>query len=137
MSTWIKLLPLELNDISAFIEPTDKTKKGEKVVGAMSTSLKQLFTLWMSTERAAAETMLDIKYSGVTAEKKAKMGEMREKANALQSIFWIAVKDELSLWGGDTIGARTGYQIVEFKAPPEPPFMKFFRGIIDEGGEGD
>jgi len=116
MSTWLKLLPLELEGIDELIEPIDEVKEGETIVGVVSDDLKKLWTLFRSIRKSADLLSIEVKYRQAGAEENGKISELLSKARALELIFWIGVFDELQLWGHpDQPGLRIGWQVVEFK----------------------
>jgi hypothetical protein len=127
MSTWLKLLPLELSEVKDFLDPVREVKEGEQTEGPMSEGLKRLYTLWMGTAQQAAHLKVDAGYAP-NDETTARADELGEKAEALGRIFWIAVKDELHLWGKPVaVGVRKGFVIISYQSGrPEdlPPFLR-------------
>lgn len=118
MSTFLKLLPLELDDIkdTNFALPSDAVESGEKVVANdVSPYIKQLYTLWRSKmdscKRATVEAMFGEKSDRVTLI--AKVTESHTKADILGDLFWIAIKDECGMWDKEGIGIREGWRVVE------------------------
>ncbi len=116
MSTFLGLIPLEMNSLDKLIEPEIKfDKKRDHEVGIMSDDLKKLFTLWRIALRAVAERNIEAKFS--ESEEKRQLAviqacELQSKALLLGDLFWIAVKDEFDLWAKPSVGVRQGYRIV-------------------------
>ena len=118
MITWLKLLPLEIQEVDVLIEPTDEVKEGETIVGTISDDLKKLWTLCRSMKKSAELLSIEVKYKQADAEATGKVSELLTKARALEMIFWIGIFDELQLWGHpEQPGLRVGWQVVEFKRP--------------------
>lgn len=122
MSTWLKLLPLELKEVSDFLEPTEEIKAGEEIVGVVSDELRKLYTLWKTLRKSADLLIVELEYKKVTDEERGKIAELKSKARALELLFWVGVADELRLWDhvGSVPGMRTGWRVVECKLPESP-----------------
>ena len=130
MSTWFKLLPLDLQDVKELVEPIDEIKEGETVVGTVSEDLKKLWTLSRAGKKAAELLAVELSYTppGATPER-AKASEQVSKARIMEMLFWIGVMDELQLWGHpEQCGLRVGWQVVEFKPAPASCPFGFFPG---------
>jgi len=126
MSTWLKLLPLEIQDVNDLIEPTEEIKAGETVAGVVSEELKKTWTLSRSFKKSAELLEVQMKYTKASEEERGKFVELMYKARALEMIFWIAVHDELQLWGHpERCALRIGWQVVEYKQV-ESPFKFLF-----------
>jgi len=129
MSTWFKLLPLDIEDVDELIEPIDEIKEGETVVGAVSDDLKKLWTLCKAGRKAAELLEVELRYTPAPAQERARVAELISKARVMEMLFWIGVIDELQLWGHpEQCGLRVDWQVVEFKAPEMPFPFKFFPG---------
>ncbi len=129
MSTWFKLLPLELQEVDELIEPLEEIKEGETVAGVVSDGLKKLWTLSRASRKAADLLEVELRYSPTPTEERAKATELMAKARAMEMIFWIGVIDELQLWGhSEQCALRAGWQIVEFKTPDTPFPFRFLHG---------
>lgn len=115
MSTWLKLLPLELQEIQDYAEPKQELSPNDDYVGEMSIDLKKLFTLLRSSQKALAAAIVEAQFGDVQA---GKVRELRQKAKAIEDIFWISVKDEHSLWEKERVGVRRGFRVVW--SEPEP-----------------
>lgn len=130
MSTFIKLLPLEMDEVKEYREPDMELREKDHVVGDMSDSLKKLWTLWKQTAYRADELKLQLRYG----EQNTSVGQARElesKAQVIRDIFWIAVNDEFELWGKLRVGVRKGFKVVwnEEEMPQLPPFLKGIMGL--------
>ena len=124
MSTWLKLLPLEIQDVKDLLEPTEEVKQGENVVGVVTSELRKIWTLSKSLGKSAELLEVEMKYAKASTQEHGKMVELRAKARGLETIFWIGVMDELQLWGhSESCALRVDWQVVEFKQPEFPfPF---------------
>ena len=142
MSTWLKLLPMELEGVSPddFVEPPHTGYKTDKVVGTMSDICKRLYTLHCQLERIAGQSSLDANYCNDKMEKKrleAKACECVEKAGTMMAIMWIAIRDEFEIWNR-YIGIRIAYKVVtcpEHEGRQMPPLLRDLLGF--GGGENE
>ncbi len=126
MSSWLKLLPLEMQDVVDLVEPTEELKEGETVVGVISEDLRKVYTLWQTMEKQSEILAVEIKYTKESDQNRAKLFEMKTKAKGLEMIFWIGAMDELGLWGHvEQRGIRTGWKIVEYPRQGTPIFGFF------------
>lgn len=116
MSTWLKLLPLEMTTVEDFREPTDKIDpRYDHIVGEMSDDLKRLYTLWMQIDRESERLAHEAKWESDEAKKRqlvTNVYEIYKKAEILQEIFWISLKDDYQLWDKPSVGVRKNYQVV-------------------------
>ena len=135
MSTWLKLLPLELDGINKleYIEPDHPSEKGDHSVGEMSDTTRQLYTLGILLEKDGRQHQLDAHYCDDKTRKlelEAKAVEFLSKATIIRELMWIGIKDEFGLWG-ENIGVRRGFKVVI--RPKEggdiPPFIKRIMGL--------
>lgn len=132
MSTFLKLLPLELSGISAndIAEPEYEMEEGDREAGIMSEDVKRLFTLGRQLEKDSTQNMLDGKYCTDKARKlelEAKAYELEAKSRAIKELMWISIRDELGLWTEGT-GIRRGFKVVVTKEKENdlPPFLRHF-----------
>lgn len=135
MSTWLKLLPMELDGIneSEIIEPDHPMEKSAAPVGEMSSLSKRLYTLGRLLEKDANQYNLDASFCTDKVEKpklKAKSYELMTKAGVLKSLMWISIKDELGLWN-DHVAVREGFKVVKLSADEDgpPPIIKRILGL--------
>lgn len=124
MSTWIKLLPLELDSIkdSDIIEPDWEVESGDFTVGVMSDAMKRLFTLHRMLEKEADQLVLTHKYASGKATKlelEARINQYKSKAEFVRHAMWISIKDEMGLWHENT-GLRIGFKVVTFVDESNP-----------------
>ena len=127
MSTWLKLLPLEISEVDELIEPIDEIKEGETVVGVVSDELKKLWTLCKAGRKSAEIFEVEQRYAPSPSQDRAKSTELLSKARAMEMIFWIGAFDELHMWGHpEQYALRMGWKVVEFKMSDSP--FKFFLG---------
>jgi len=134
MSTFLKLLPLELSSIADndIVEPTSQVEEGDHIIGDMSNSVKQLFTLGRMLEKDAKQNMLDCQYCTDTVKKQeleAKATELEAKSLIISLLMWISIRDELGIWTED-IGIRCGFRVVVTKEKEDdlPPFLRRLMG---------
>lgn len=135
MSTFLKLLPLELSGIKEFIEPSFKTESGDHVVGDMSDADKRLHTLGHLLEKDAAQYQLDAHYCNDPVRKEeleAKAHELKMKSGILTGLMWISIRDELGLWDKN-IGVRKGFTVVERPDNDNDDLSPFLRGLFGGG----
>lgn len=135
MSTWLKLLPLELDGINKpeYIEPDHPLAKGEHSIGEMSDMTRQLYTLGILLEKDGRQHQLDANYCDDRAKKlelETKAAEFLSKSNIIRELMWIGIKDEFGLWG-ENIGVRIGFKVVTRlkKDDDIPPFLKKIMGL--------
>ena len=137
MSTFLKLLPLELNGIEPddYVQPKAPLGNRENQVGVMSDDLKKLYTLWNNLEKDASQHLLDYKYSNRQDDLLlAKAAELGSKAEIVKGLFWVSFNDEFELWNKRNIGIREGFIAVWYEetSPPLPPFLRGFFGMEEE-----
>ena len=116
MLTWIKMLPIELDEVTEYLDPHTPIGPGEKIIGTATEDLKKLYTLWMSKEKTIEENKIRAKFSKTQDEREEAIMLIlkdMEVAECLMRLFWIAIKDEFDLWKTDSMtGIRTGYIVV-------------------------
>ena len=120
-TTWLKLLPLELEDTKN-IEPEDDIKVGETEVGCLPNDLKKLY----SYKRALGEQGLRLTLEARLCSDKVKQVEMSAQlcrlkmtADIVNNLFWVAVNDEFDLWDKSDIGIRKGWIVVWYEDKPD------------------
>lgn len=134
MSTWLKLLPLELDGITNFIEPDHPLTEGDQEVGEMSDMSRQLFTLGRLLEKDARQLRLDAHYCNDEVKKlelEGKCAELMDKSNVVRELMWIGIKDDFGLWR-DSIGVRVGYKVVTRPDTSNdvPPIIRLLGGQL-------
>ena len=137
MSTWLKLLPMELDSIedNLLLEPDHSIRNDDIEVGEMSAICKKLFTLGRLLEKDASQSYLDSKYcpdKDRKLELQSKASELGTKSGVLKEIMWISIKDDFNLWR-ETIGIRMGFKVVISK--PDDDMPQFLRGFLGGGQE--
>jgi len=133
VSTLLGMLPLELQEITEYIEPNSPVERNETVIGHMTDDHKKLYTLWLETDKWLAELKLEFQFRRRKEddERRALVGQLLSKSKVLKLLFWAAISDEFGLWGHDiTTGVREGYTVVEFKDEPKglPDFFHHLMG---------
>lgn len=133
MNTWIKLLPLEIKEVTEQLLSQGSVESKDLVVGTLPSELINLFSLWTSTAKESARVFVDLRYSQDDEALIAHYDELSDKAKALEVLFWIGVKEHFNLWGTglkQTIGIRQEYQIVTYsRTDGMPPFLKGLLGL--------
>lgn len=125
ISTFLALLSLELDSLGEedLYEPEHELGPKDEKCGVLNDDLVKLYSLWQNCEKAAAEKMIEAKFSHGTKDQRMeatlKVQELRIKAELVGELFWIEVKDACHLWDKDNIGVRKGRVVVWFE--PEPP----------------
>ena len=133
MSTWLRLLPLELDSIEAdsCMNPNHKLEPTDNKMGIMSQTSRQLYTLAMLVGKDAKQNMLDSEYcvdESRRNELRAKAAELGEKSSVLMQLMWISVRDELHMWGY-SVGIRENFVVVRTPDTNDtPPFIKRLLG---------
>lgn len=132
MSTWLKFLSLELGEIADFLEPRVEFDPREDIyVGEMIEDLKRLYTLWQNYDRVADQYLLEARHAKSENEMKSaflKAKELKERADVLENIFWISLKDEFGLWDKPSIGVRRGFVVVWSEGRGLKDFLDFLLG---------
>ena len=131
MTTWLKLLPLELQQITDFREPSAEVGKNDNVVGVMSDDLKRLYTLWMVCTREAEQAKLNYRFSDDLRDQ-CKSREYKFKADALRHIFWTCLNEEFNLWHKSMTSVRKGWQVCWSDVSDEPNLSDFFRKLMED-----
>ncbi len=138
MSTFLKLIPLEMSAIDKFIEPEiELDEQQDHVVGIMTEDLKRLFTVWRNAQKSLAERIWTFKFGDtkeIREQAKQEEPERRMKANVLQEIFFIAVSDDFGLWDKGRVGVRQGFRVI-WREEEENSFGGLLRRIT--GGDLD
>uniref|UniRef100_A0A6M3JEH3 Uncharacterized protein n=1 Tax=viral metagenome TaxID=1070528 RepID=A0A6M3JEH3_9ZZZZ len=116
MSTWLKLLTMELDSIAKadFMEPPEALSPNDNVIGDMDDSDKRLFTLSRLLIRDAQQNKLDSNFcpdKGRREELENKAMNYGAKAQVVKELLWIGLRDRFGLWNG-TIGIRAGFKVV-------------------------
>jgi hypothetical protein len=131
MTTWLRLIPIELQDVTTCVEIKGKAPEGSTAVGDLPMELLKLYTLWMNMAKHYDQTALDLKWDSENEELKAKQDEYQDKANALYLLLFISVKDHFGLWG-KRIGFVEGNKVVILpprEYPEPPPFLRQLFGL--------
>ncbi len=133
MNEWLRLLPLELQDVPVQEFPFTPVSQTETVVGTLPAELINLFSLWMATAKESQRLTVEMRYKPDDLEMAAYYDELTSKAKALEAIFWIGVKEHFQLWGvgqKQTVAIRQDYQVVTGKLEDNmPPFLKGMFGL--------
>ena len=129
MSTWFKLLSLELADIKTLKEPMTPVEPSDHQIGTISDELKALHTLSVMLKRESEKRELDAKYAENEEVKKALTSEaceLRVKAITLSQIFVVGLCEDFGCWDKPYIALRKGFVAVWID-PPTSPFPMFFQ----------
>jgi len=115
MSTFIKLLPLEMAEVdeSEYCEPAMELESSDTIVGDMNEDHKKLWTLWKLAQLKGAQIKTKVLLGGgLTDDENSQVHKVEARAEVLRGLFWMAVHDDFDLWNESTIGVRKGYKIV-------------------------
>ena len=133
MSTFLKLLPMELGSIEEkdFIEPNTEIASNETIIGDMPETSKRLYTLRTLLSKDYNQCNLDAHYSTDKDKKQelvTKAAEFKYKAEAINYLMWIAIRDEIGGWDR-AIAVRTGFKVVE-KRLDNDQLRQLFQGLF-------
>jgi len=144
MSTFLKLLPLELEQLEGkqYLEPPVAVSDNETVVGEVGDYARRLFTLWRMKERAAREHQVAAEFTTDKAEAVRLMRMRHEcimKAKAISCLFWIAVRDEFELWGVSHVGINEGWKVTccDTDSDTHITLNDIIRRMFDADADGD
>jgi hypothetical protein len=116
MSTWFKMLNMELDEITEYVDDGAPKKENETVIGEMSDEHKKLYTLWRRMQHAADIKATDLNYT--SHDKRPALileaAELGMKAETLQKILWTAIGEDLHTWDKQNLSIRQGWIVVEF-----------------------
>ena len=129
--TWLRLLPMDIQSVTERLTPQQPVGSEETVIGTLPDELINLYSLWTATAKEGARTLVDLRYSVDDEDLMSRYDELTDKAAALESLFWIAVKEHLQIWGigvKEAIGLRQEYQVV--KHPRTANLPPFLRGLL-------
>lgn len=136
-ATFVRNLTMDMAMQEDLVEPMAEATKDDTFVGDMTDDLKRLWSMKVGYSRSADEIELKLKYlpEPHPIDELAKIAELRQKAKALDILFWIGVQDTFHLWGtAEGVACRKGWTIATVPAPKMPsisfmfPFGKFFGG---------
>ncbi len=123
MSSWFKLLELELDEINDndYVEPAINYIDGiDNMVGEMTKDLKKLYTFWVRLHKEKEKYVKEF-YQQENKKKKifiyTKIIELQEKAKIVERILYVSVRDEFGLWHKINVGLRKGFIVVWSKDP--------------------
>ena len=121
MLVFLKMLPIELEEITEYIDPITPIGYKERAVGTASNDLKKLYTIWKLREKITDQNAVEVKYSRSLEDQLTgviSLNKNMEITEFLSRLFWISLKDEFDLWKEDKrIGIRSGYTIVVIELP--------------------
>jgi hypothetical protein len=129
--SWLKLIPLELQEVETLIEPLKPVGTDEKVVGTAPDAIRKMYTYMKVMQKEADLMAVELKYSNDT-ELIAAYEKRLWEAQTMKAILWGEVQAEFGLWGHSKLCAiRTDWQVVEYELPFRlfPPFFKFEWGF--------
>ncbi len=132
ISTFLKLLPLEIEETTDYTDPGYELEPEDHVVGVMSDYLKKLYTVMVAKDGTMKALLAKIEFLDTEEELKetiTRLNEMKSKRSAIADVFWICLKDEFSLWGKNDVGVRTGFEVVWTDSPMRRMLGGFFGGL--------
>lgn len=118
-TTWLKLLPLELDE-TKIIEPEDDVKSSETEVGCLSSDLKKLYSYKRALGEQGMRLSLEVSLRSDKVKKEemvAQLCRLKMCADIANNLFWLAVNDEFNLWDKSDIGVRKGWIVVWYENP--------------------
>ena len=125
MSTWLKLLPMEVKEVEGLVLPEAPLGPNDHVVGILDDDMKKLYTLYRSVDKQSDLARLEYVHSSsedrVSLSSRAR--ELQMKAATLKDIFWIGVQDSFGLWDKEYVGVRVGWQVVWYDLKRGTSFM--------------
>jgi len=130
--SWLKLLSIELANINELIEPdAELDSLRDHAVGVASEELQRLYTLARNLKEASEYAKLQARFgkdNSTKEEATEKAYELSKKAEIIQEIFWICLRDEFELWGKSSVGIRKGFVVVYSDFEP-PSFLDFLKSL--------
>ena len=134
MSTWLKILPLELSQVTEFVVPTDEVGEGDVVLGDANLDMKKLYTLAQEVRILSEQAKVDrlrARSEQETKEFEGKILEYAYKSRVLFELFYIAVADEYKTWGNSySYTLKKGFTVVARRDMPGPlSFMQQIFGM--------
>lgn len=116
MSTLLKLLPLEMAELSDgdYIDPRQPIGRGEKVLGTLSDDEKKMYTLRVRTISTLKHLEADFDLATGTERTRVKteIQRLTSRVEILDKLFWDMVNNDHNTWSAN-IGVRKGFVIVE------------------------
>ncbi len=132
---FLTMLSLELDMLEGdILEVPDPVQDGETVRGELSLELRKLYTVWKNLGKSAGALENELHWGAPDPDKFAKVHELKTKASYINGLLWIAIMDDLHLWGlKESLAIRTGWKVISRPAQEIPPFFRFLQ---DLGGGG-
>ena len=127
---WMRLLPMDIQEVTERQPPQQPIGSDDTVIGTLPDELINLYSLWTATSKESSKTLVDLHYAVNDEALQSLYDELSDKAKALESLFWIAVKEHFHLWGiglTDVLGVRQEYKVVKSKRPPV--MFNLFKGF--------
>ena len=122
---------MDIQSVTERLTPQQPVGSEETVIGTLPAELINLYSLWIMTAKEAAKTLVELNYSVADEDLISRYDELTDKANALESLFFISVKEHFHLWGmglKEVMALRQEYQVVKYARTANlPPFL---RGLL-------
>jgi len=117
MSTLLKLLPLEMAELSLdeCIDPRQPVGRGEKVLGTLTGDEKKMYTLRVRTVSTLKHLEADFDLTTGNNERfrvKTEIQRLISRAEILDKLFWDMVNNDHNTWNTG-VGIRKGFAVVE------------------------
>jgi DNA-binding transcriptional regulator/RsmH inhibitor MraZ len=112
-------------DTSNLVEPNAEISEKDHLVGEADVDLRKLYSLAISWEKTAIETLVAARYINSKTDQEQRMekaNELRKKSEIMMEIFWISLKDSFDLWQKQSIGIRKNWKVV-WSEPEVPPIL--------------
>jgi hypothetical protein len=135
MSTFLKLLPLELSEIKDIIEPDMPLEPKDKQIGVLTDdTTRRLFTMWKNMSKLSEQYELDAKYANSIDRPllSSRARELNEKSHVVGRLLYISVNDMFGLWD-NYIGfiIKQGWVIVAHE-PQDEGMPPLFKGLFGQ-----
>ncbi len=136
MNIWPPIIKLELEElkVDSFKEPEREVcSEHDHVVGVMSEDDRRLYTLMGIKRYEATRLHLEIQFLGkqTSEELMGRFFRLRAEAKLVESLFWLNIQNEFSIWSKGRVGVREGFQIV-WTSESQNPFDGLFDNLIGE-----
>ncbi len=137
MTTWLDAIKQEMErmDEKELEVPFDEINpETDEIICLLDLEYRELFCLGAKYKRAALkvlQTCLLGLLGGGKVAVAAVEGEAHQwKADIINQIFWVSVRDAYQLWDEKVLAIRENWRLVRCKPlpPPDSPFMSFPSG---------
>lgn len=131
MSTFLKLLPLELQSLDKIVEPNIPMQKGDNLIGIVNDdTIQRMYTMSVELRRETEQIMLNAKYANEDESKElmVKATELGMKSSTIGALLWVMIRDDFHCWDKDSLDLRSGWKLVWNKPKVTNPLFGFLGG---------